>query len=663
MSVWNDKTQSDTNRLKAIQQYSWDGHLFTQPDSAFYFSQLQLDFATKKGQSKYIANALSTQGVSFALRGEQVKAIDCFTKSLKVNEEIGNKSGISASLGNIGLIYDEQGDYYSAIDYHTKSLKVNEEIGDKGGIAASLNNIGGIYYQKGDYDKALEYHTKSLAIKEEMGDKRGIASSLNNIGIICFAQNDYGKAIDYQTKNLKIAEEIGDKNAYATALTNIGNIYYKQDDYDRAMELYLKSLTIQEEIGDKMGISSSLNNIGIIYYDKKNYNKALEYSSRSIAIAKEIGYVNLISSAAKSLWKANKKLGKLKESLEMYELYITIRDSADSEKNQKAILQQEYQYIYEKQKALDDKDHEKQLAVEQEAKAKQKVISYSVAVGLGLVAIFLFFVLNRLKITRKQKAIIEMQKEIVEGAHQEIKDSITYAKRIQNAILPPVKLVKQYLADSFIIYKPKDVVAGDFYWMEHAADKVLYAAADCTGHGVPGAMVSVVCNNGLNRAVREYGLSDPGKILDKTREIVIQEFEKSDEDVKDGMDIALCSLEGMKLKYAGAHNPLWIIRKGKIIETKANKQPIGQFDNPVPFTTYSFELEKGDSIYIFSDGYVDQFGGEKGKKFKSKAFRELLLSIQGKSMEEQKLIIDETFETWKGDLEQIDDVCVIGVRV
>jgi serine phosphatase RsbU (regulator of sigma subunit) len=176
-------------------------------------------------------------------------------------------------------------------------------------------------------------------------------------------------------------------------------------------------------------------------------------------------------------------------------------------------------------------------------------------------------------------------------------------------------------------------------------------------------MVSVVCNNGLNRSVREYGLTDPGEILNKTREIVIAEFEKSEEEVKDGMDIALCSLEGNTLKYAGANNPLWIIRNGEIIETKADKQPIGKFEELLPYTTHIFELEKGDSIYIFSDGYVDQFGGEKGKKFKAKAFRELLLSIQGQLMENQKTIIDEAFENWRGDLEQIDDVCVIGVRI
>ena len=203
-------------------------------------------------------------------------------------------------------------------------------------------------------------------------------------------------------------------------------------------------------------------------------------------------------------------------------------------------------------------------------------------------------------------------------------------------------------------------------------NKILFAAADCTGHGVPGAMVSVVCHNALNRSVREYGLSDPGKILDKTREIVVQEFEKSEEEVKDGMDISLCSLRLSKavkgsaiLEWAGANNPLWVIRKGedKVTEIKADKQPIGKFDSSTSYTTHIIELYSGDSIYIFSDGYVDQFGGEKGKKFKSANFKKLLLSVQDKTIEEQQELINRAFEDWKGGLEQIDDVCVIGVRI
>ena len=311
-----------------------------------------------------------------------------------------------------------------------------------------------------------------------------------------------------------------------------------------------------------------------------------------------------------------------------------------------------------------------ELLVEKTENTQRKQRAYFLYIGVFLLIVVIIIVYSALRNKKKDNALISKQKAVVEAAHKEIeeahkeiKDSMEYAKRIQSAILPPSKLVKEYLQESFILYKPKDIVAGDFYWMEHKKGKVLFAAADCTGHGVPGAMVSVICNGALNRSVREFGLSEPGPILNKAREIVIQEFEKSEEEVKDGMDIALCSLEGMKLQYAGAHNPLWIIRNGQILETKANKQPIGKFDKLLPYTTHSFDLEKGDAIYIFSDGYVDQFGGEKGKKFKAKAFRSLLLSIQDKPMEEQKVFLDKAFEDWRGSLEQIDDVCVIGVRV
>jgi len=269
----------------------------------------------------------------------------------------------------------------------------------------------------------------------------------------------------------------------------------------------------------------------------------------------------------------------------------------------------------------------------------------------------------------EEKVIIGQQKDEIEFAHgqlaehhKEIADSINYAKRLQQAIFPSRKKLNQELKNGFIFFRPKDVVSGDFYWMEVKEDLILFAAADCTGHGVPGAMVSLVCNNALNRSVREYNCIDPGKILDKTREIVIEEFEKSSEQVKDGMDIALCSIKGNQLKYAGAHNPLWIIRNGKLIETKADKQPIGKFEKTTPYTTHTFTLQPNDTVYVFSDGYADQFGGEKGKKFKTTNFKKLLLGLQDKSMDHQKSRIEDAFENWRGENEQLDDVCVIGIR-
>jgi ligand-binding sensor domain-containing protein/serine phosphatase RsbU (regulator of sigma subunit) len=273
-------------------------------------------------------------------------------------------------------------------------------------------------------------------------------------------------------------------------------------------------------------------------------------------------------------------------------------------------------------------------------------------------------VVEQKKLAEEQRDEVELQKAIVEDRNKEIIDSIAYAKRIQAAILPSLSAIKEHLPNSFVIYKPKDIVAGDFYWLHKVENgPVLIAAADCTGHGVPGAMVSVVCNHALRSAVMEEGLTSPSQILDQSRINVIKEFEKSDEEVKDGMDIALCSFEGMNLQFSGANNPLWIVRKNELLVFNGDKQPIGKYFKAEEFTNHKIKLQKEDMIYVFSDGYADQFGGEEGKKMKQVRFRELLISVADKKVEEQEKLITKYFYDWKGDHEQLDDVCVIGIRV
>jgi len=288
----------------------------------------------------------------------------------------------------------------------------------------------------------------------------------------------------------------------------------------------------------------------------------------------------------------------------------------------------------------------------------------------------------RTKEVVKQKAEAEKQRDLVHEKNEEITDSINYAKRLQDAILPSFEEIDSLIPNNFILYKPKDLVSGDFYWSEKMDDYTYLASADCTGHGVPGAMVSVVCSNALNRSVKEFGISEPSKILNKTRELVIETFAKSGEDVKDGMDIALCAFSNNKVIFSGANNPLWIIRRTELlseeqkearssvllnnfslIEFKSNKQPIGLYEGMKDFTQEEILLNTDDTLYFFTDGYPDQFGGEKGKKFKYKPFKKLLLEIHTESMTKQKSILDKTFETWKGNLDQIDDVCVIGVKL
>lgn len=265
----------------------------------------------------------------------------------------------------------------------------------------------------------------------------------------------------------------------------------------------------------------------------------------------------------------------------------------------------------------------------------------------------------------ERTAELSEQKKIVEEKNKDITDSITYAKRLQDAILPSAKMWHETLKESFILYLPKDIVAGDFYWMEQRNNIVFVAAADCTGHGVPGAMVSVVCSNALNRAFNEFGIDDPGKLLDKVRELVLETFAKSADQVKDGMDISLAriDLNSREVIWSGANNPLWYVSSGVVNEIKANKQPIGISDTPQPFTSHKVQLAPGDLIYLFTDGFADQFGGPKGKKFKYKPLQELVLSMADQTMLRQQQILLNTITEWRGNLEQIDDVCIVGIRL
>jgi len=568
------------------------------------------------------------------------------------------------SLNNLGLYYEFQvGNTSKALEFYLKALTLFEKLKDEMGKAMMLNRIGTIYTSQDNIEKGFEYYQQSLSIYQKLNEHQQISNPLNNLGSYYKDKEDYSTALNYYEQSLLIDIKNKNQQGIATVQSNIGGIYVVQEKYSQALIVFIKGLKISEELGDKNLIALLLNNIGQIYYLQGDYKSAYFNVSSALKIAKEANYLGRINASSFLLSQIYNAQKDPENALKMYKIYTYTKDSMTNKSIKIDAIKQQSKYEYEKQKAVDDAINDKQ-------KQKQEIITYAIGFGLTLVLIFLIFVFNRLQVTRKQKIIIEGAHKELSEKNKEILDSITYAKRIQNAILPTDNLVKELLKNSFVLYKPKDIVAGDFYWVKTLpTGEIIFSVADCTGHGVPGAMVSMVCNNALNRSIKEYGLTNLGEILDKTREIVIEEFslegdvENKEDYVKDGMDIALCSLQGDTLQYAGANNPLWIVREGEVIITKANKQPIGSFRSSEPFIVHTIELQKEDVIYIFSDGYADQFGGEKGKKFMAKAFRKLLISIQEKTMSEQQKILNDSFESWRGSLEQVDDVCIIGVRI
>jgi serine phosphatase RsbU (regulator of sigma subunit)/uncharacterized protein HemY len=609
-----------------------------------------------------LATANNNEGYAHSEMGDTEAALVFYSTALSIQKEIYDWPGIGTTYNNIGYVYQQQGLIVEALKNYHISAEIQEKLADAD-ISITYNNLGIMYKQQGDFDRSLEYYEESLQIRKSENDKNGMANSYNNIGKLYQEQGELEIALMYFKKALVIREEIKHKRGLANSYSSIADILFETGQEEEAFEYVVKSIEIGSELANSSSLCHSYNLLAEIYIERGDLVGAERVSTKSFKLAEELGYPRFISEASLLLSDINERKGNNAAALQFYKTHITMRDSLVNTETQEMFAQTKVKYEYDQQKAIDDNNHRNEIVLEQEINARQQYIISAIIFCIVILVVFLIFVFTRLRITTRQKRKIGEQKDEIQNKSREILDSITYAKRIQSAILPNAAIVDKLLGDSFILYKPKDIVAGDFYWLDEADGKVLFAAADCTGHGVPGAMVSVVCSNALNRSVREGGLTDPGLILNHTRDIVTAELDNSSERVRDGMDIALCAIDGEKLWYAGANNPLWLVRNGALQEIKADKQPIGNFERQWPFKTHEVNLEKGDVIYIFSDGYADQFGGPKRKKFKSKAFRELLLTLQDFDMETQALKLEEAFEAWRGSNEQLDDVCVIGVKI
>ena len=666
-------TKNDTARIDAYIGLC-DAFSVSNPDTSVYFGEQGLKIAIKIKYNDGIANCYITIGYVHYIIGRYDKALNYYLKSLKIYEEAGNKIGIAKCHCNIGMIYQEQGSFYKALEYYIKSLKIYKNIGDKEGIAVCNICIGVIHDYKG-----------CLALSD--------SDSLQ-------AKKEYEKAIEYYFKSLKIYEEAGDKKSMAGCYCNVGIVYQEQENYNKALEYYLKPLKLYEETGNKTGImacyinlaslNGTLSDAETLNKNKRlDYlNKAVEYGEKTLALAKETNSLSEQNMAANILMEANKKLGNYKKSIEYAYIFIATKDSMFSEDKTKALAGMEAKYQNEKkQLEIDKLNKEKELQVSENK--KQKIIIFSVIGGLLLIVAFAIFVVNRLRITRKQKRLIEnqrdeisaqrdeieaqrdlvtTQKERIEEIHKEVTDSINYAKRIQEAVLPISIDARAVLGEHFVLFKPKDIVSGDFYWTTKVNNLQFIAVADCTGHGVPGAFMSMLGISFLSEIVSKQETTKASQVIDKLRIEIINALQQKGQsgEQKDGMDMTLCVINSLnnQLQYAGANNPLFIVTNQKELKViEADKMPVAIHEHMENFTNHEYQLQMGDCIYLASDGYEDQFGGQKNKKFMSKQLKELLINISDKPMNEQHEILNTTFENWRGEHEQIDDVTILGLKI
>ena len=693
MLLRNDK--ADTNKVNHLNAL---GRLlmFQNPDTAIILGKQALSLITpaqsiefpdakevieNNGIMAFRAVTLGNLGIYYYLKADYFNALEYYFKALKIDEALKNKKNIASHLCNIGLVYSFKGDYPISLDYYLKALKIGEEIGNKQILANTLNNIGIVYNNQYDYPKALHYYFMSLKRSEEIGNKMGIEQVLGDIGIVYDEQKNYPKALEYDLKAFKIAEELGDKIGIARHTGNIGTIYNDQGDFIKALKYNFKALKIAEELGEKNLIATNLSNIGLLYSKTGEFKDAEIYLKRAIALDESIGVMDGLMTDEEYLSQLYDTTGQYKEALIHYKKSISLKDTIFSQENKKQLIRKEMNFEFDKKEAATKAEHDKEMAVAEAEKKKQQIVIWSVIGGLFLVIVFASFVFRSLRITRKQKNIIELQKnevdkqkEIVEKQKEKIVDSITYAQRIQQSILMEESEIQTYLPECFIYFQPKDIVSGDFYWCSKLGDKIIIAAVDCTGHGVPGAFMSMIGNTLLNQIVNEKHITKPSEILHYLNLGVYEALHQKKDGAlsDDGMDIVLCCIDhkNNELQYAG-QNPLYVLSDGKVEIIKGDMYGIGgggmiaKIHDPLKkvFANHVIPIKKGMSIYLSTDGYMDQFGGSDRKKYGAQRFKDLISNNLHLDMQKQKELMASAHAEWKVNTAQIDDVLVIGISL
>lgn len=675
-------TAKDTSRIKLLLEIS---RKYRKQDLDKALSAAQTAYTEAKALKKdiFIARSLYTIGGTYRLKAEYPKAFEHLFQSLTIMKKIGYYTGIADVSNVIGLTHFNTSNYDSAVHYYRVYLEMILKTGDKTRLPVAYNNIANVYYTQKNYPKAIEYYEGAIKAAIELKDEDVLSTLYNNLGAIYDDQDNYPKASYYFNEALKVAEKYNNKKQQASALNNLGVCAKSTGDLDAAMKYHQRSLNLNREVGDKEGEALGLLNIATVYNDKKNYQAAIEYLEQSKTMSEQIGDASLMKDVTKTLAEAYAGAGTYNKAYFNSYNALLLADSIYNEENSRQINEAQAKYDSQKKEneiALLNKDKK----IREEADAKRKLLNYFLIAGLLMVFGIAFLLYRNNRLQKKTNDLLNARKVELEKAYdmlhvanlqvnaknQEITDSINYARRIQLSILPERPEIKQLFKDAFIIYKPKDIVSGDFYWFGEVRNKKILAIADCTGHGVPGALMSMIGVEKLQEAIEENTELDPGSILTSLDKKIIAALKQDDsfESTKDGMDIALTVIDELNnnIYYSGAGRPLlhYSNQRQSLEMIKSDRSGIGGNTGVIKsFTTESVSFNKGDKIYLFTDGYGDQIGGPQAKKLLSKNFKLKIDTIVDKAMKDQEAELDSFFEGWKGIHEQVDDVLVAGVQL
>jgi serine phosphatase RsbU (regulator of sigma subunit) len=708
------KNKIKKGQINALRAKGSAHHLKGDFDIALSIFNSGLKICKSIGDKKIEAKFHISIGNLYELQGNYELALASFKESLELSKKIEDKAMLAIAKASMANIRSSLGNYEEALNLYFEAIKVGEEINNNQLTSGCYTNVANIYNKLENYEQAIMFYNKSIDISKKLGYKQNLSNCYGNLGVISMGQKDYENAMIFYIEALNKSKEVGDKRGMARMYNNFGHLfvtigseeanrllilngrkieleplvnsaslpgtyYYEPEDF------FQKSLVFSKQT--KVMYTQTYSNIGLgrVFSKKNQEDKAIPYYLESYNLANEIGNITLVVESSELLYNSYKEVGNNLKALEMHEVFVEMRDSMNSEKNQKELIRQEYKYSYERQAILDSLKHIEAQRINEVQIAKQgaelkntRLQQYLLFGGLGIAALFSIYFIRKNRQIKEQKRQVNIQKEIADRQrdlaekqkdvlshqHREIKDSIQYAHNLQKSALPSVLDVSLNFPNNFVLYKPKDVVSGDFYWTYSKNGLDYLAVVDCTGHGVPGAFMTIIANNLLNEIIQD-DFETPKSIIEELhKRIKIKVGGHKDAQVRDSMDLGLFSVNKKtnKILFVGTHTSLSLVRNSKLETIKGSKADIG-YKATIELTEHEVNVQENDMLYMHSDGFPDQKGGPKGKKFYYQPIRDKFEEISLLNLMEQEQIMDKTFEDWKGELEQLDDVCMIGVRI
>ncbi|MFO7369869.1 MAG: tetratricopeptide repeat protein [Bacteroidales bacterium] len=670
-----------------------------------------LELSNQEDYAQGIIRCNNIMGIISIYKTDFASALQYFNNSLEKATEINDQMNIFKVHNNIGNVYINLSDYDKAVKSFTQALAIAEALDDKKSMAQCYNNIAIIHKYHTDYATAMDYYDKAAALSTSISDKLLLSQVYSNISTIKFLQKDFMSAIDFCIKALALQQANNDLYGIGINYANLGEYYfavhqndslntvYSKTALDSSAHYYRKSLSLATELQDEQRICNAKIGLGLISSHNQDYAGAYRYFNEAVEISRRIGIVEITMQAYDHLTDLDVATGNYKRAMEHFRLHKAYSDSIYTSENQNSINEMEAKYQAEKkQQEIEMLNKEKALE-----SMKNKVLAGGVILLLLFLGAVFIALLSRIrdnKLLKSKNAEIQhqrekiqmqanrlteanyeitLQKDQIEKSHLKITDSIAYARYIQSAVMPSEEHISELLPKHFILFKPRDIVSGDFYMIKQVDQQIFIVAADCTGHGVPGAFMSMMGIAILNELMQKSEIKGAAQFLEMLRIQIKSAMKQSGQagEQRDGMDIALCILNRKtnELNYAGAYSPLWMFRppntnelnqgsgEPEFTEFKADRQPAGIYQKEKPFAEHKIQLHKGDRFYIFSDGFYSQFGGERGEKLKKKPFREIITRVSTLPMNLQKDALESAFNQWQGNETQIDDVLVMGVEI